>query len=169
MTMRSSASARGSTLLVSMILLAVLSLIGVAAVSLSGRERVAAGARSGNAMLVECAQAAQAQVFAELARWGPGYLTSARQLDTVTLPDGTVLTAPAHYGTNLGAATPPTVKDVVLTVVQGAGGGPVQETDCTNKACFMSGTSQDPYVVVARCTDKAGRTYEAELSFRLGI
>jgi Tfp pilus assembly protein PilV len=160
-------SKRGNTLLISMILLGVLSVIGVAAVSLSARERQNASAQRRYQMLVECANAAQAKIWAELARYGPGYLTSANPVTEVVMPDGTRIASPAHYDFDGGSA--PMVKDVVFTVQEGAGGGPTGERDCTNQACSMTGGAATPYGVVAHCVDAGGREYEVELAFRLGL
>jgi type II secretory pathway pseudopilin PulG len=160
-------SQRGSTLVVSMILLGVLMVIGVAAVSLSSRERQSADAQKRYQLLVECANAAQAKIWAEIARWGPGYLSSGRPVTSIVLPDGTKLESPAHYA----AGSPPTpqIKDIVFTVPQGAGGGPVVERDCTNQACSTAAAGGTPFGVLAHCVDAAGREYEVELAFRLGI
>jgi type II secretory pathway pseudopilin PulG len=158
---------RGNTLIVSMILLGVLSVIGVAAVSLSARERQNANAQKRYQTLIECANAAQAKIWAEVAHWGPGYLTSANPVTSITLPDGTKLTSPAHYLGDGGST--PLVKDVVFTVPQGAGGGPNSEQDCTNQNCAMAAAGGAPYGAVAHCVDANGREYEVELAFRLGL
>jgi hypothetical protein len=69
----------------------------------------------------------------------------------------------------VGTGTPLQVKDVVFTVPQGAGGGPTVERDCTNQACSMTGGAGAPFGIIAHCMDAAGRQYEVEMAFRLGL
>src|SRR5512144_1685410 len=87
----------GSTLVITMILLTVLTVIGVAAVSLGSQERINASGKGKRDALYACANAARIQIWAELAKYGRGYFDSANAPSELTLPDGTTLTAPAHY------------------------------------------------------------------------
>ena len=63
--------ARGAALPLAMILLGVLTVIGVAAVSLSRVERQNAASYSRVDFVTQCANAAQAKLWAEMARSGP--------------------------------------------------------------------------------------------------
>src|SRR5689334_9704737 len=92
-------SASGSTMILVVVLLMVLGIIGVAAVSLGSQERANASSKTQRDRLYACATAARMQVWAELAKYGRGYFDSTNNPDSVTLPDGTVLTAPSHYDT----------------------------------------------------------------------
>src|SRR5512142_1192039 len=88
--------ARGSTLLLVMILLGVLSVIAVAAVALSSQERTNASLKTSRDRLVACASAAQAAIWSEFLAYGPNYLASGRQVPEIQLGDGTRLRA-GHY------------------------------------------------------------------------
>jgi hypothetical protein len=157
----SKTSARGSTLLLAMVLLAVLSVIGVAAVSLSSQERNNASAKARRDALVACANAAQSVIWAELMRFGPRYLGSSLPVATATLPDGTEL-ALAHYMNDPSI----TLVNQVVTPVACTGddeNGPEQVVDLTNRDAALR-LSGHCYRIVARCTDPAGRKLEVEVA-----
>ncbi len=163
--MRSSpARQRGSTLLVTVILLAVLTAAGVAAISITGRERENASIQSRYQKLVECGSAAQALIWAQLARYGTNYVGSTMPVGVITLPDGTQLAAPIHYGQDPSS----TLANVSYTVQAGGGGQGAADVDCTNRLCGQTG-SGNPVLIVARCTDPHGRQYEVELSFAFAL
>ncbi len=155
---------RGSTLLVTMILLTVLTVLGTAAVSLASRDRINASSQARYQRLVQCASAAQAMIWAELARYGGNYLGSSLPVGQVTLPDGTRLAAPIHYDQDAATGT----AAVAYSVVSGGGGPPVADMDCTNKICGQTNRG-NPVNVVARCTDPHGRQFEVEMSFALAL
>jgi type II secretory pathway pseudopilin PulG len=159
---------RGSTLLFTIIMLAVLTIIGVSAVSLSSRERTNAAVTVRTDQLRACAAAAQGQIWAELARYGPGYFTSDVVVGTLSLPDGSRLAAPAHYDTALNANV--RVKSVALPVPDGAGGAStVSMSDLTNGGRMIAGFGNNPYQVVATCYDERGREFEVEFGVRLAL
>lgn len=162
--MRTTRSQHGSTLLLTMILLLVLTAAGVAAISITGRERENASIQSRYQKLVECGSAAQAVIWAQLARYGTNYVGSTKQVGLLTLPDGTKIAAPIHYDQN--PAT--TFANVSYTVQSGGGGQAVADVDCTNRLCGQTG-SGNPVLIVARCTDPFGRQYEVELSFAFAL
>ncbi len=161
-------SQRGASLIVAMVLLAVLSVVGVAAVVLSGQERINAGAQFGYQALVECANAAQAKFWADLQVRGLGYLSPATAstiaVTSIRLPDGRTLDAPAHYGSTgtfyashgigTGSAGTPSAQ-----------GGDI---DITNLIVGGRPPGQ-PTWVTARCTDSAGREHEVEFAFRFSF
>jgi Tfp pilus assembly protein PilX len=152
---------RGSTLLLAMILLAVLSLVGVAAVTLAMQERSNTGAKARRDMQLACANAARVVVFAELARMGSSYLTSTETPPTFTMPDGTVL-AQSHYDTPTGV----TVVDITPSRTLPVSSDPAQygAADLTNAFSTkgIAGTTVPGYEVVARCQDSKGRQLEVE-------
>lgn len=160
--------ARGSTLIIALILLAVLSLIGVAAVSLSTQERANAAAKARVDALGACAQAARAQVWAEVARHGPGYLLSTKALDApIEISGYGTLAAPAHYD----STTAMKVNEVVMAFDRGAsdGGSPLV-LDLTNGDPRAEGLGGGrAYRIVARCVDPAGRALEVEFSMRFAL
>ncbi len=155
---------RGSTLLLTMVLLLVLTAAGVAAVSLTARERDNASVQSRYQKLVECGSAAQAVIWAQLARYGTNYIGSTMPVGVMNLPDGTQLAAPIHYGQD----TSSTVASVSYTVVSGGGSQGASDVDCTNRLCGQT-SSGNPVLIVARCTDPKGRQYEVELSFAFAL
>jgi hypothetical protein len=158
----SSASAHGSTLVLAMILLAVLSLVGVAAVTLSSRERANVGAKAKRDLQIACANAARSIIYAELARYGPGYLSSPQALPTFTLPDGTVLSQ-QHYDTAPGM----TVKDItpqrILSVSADSKSTGASDLTNTFESARVAGGSVPGFDAVVRCEDSKGRMLEVEL------
>ena len=155
---------RGSTLLLTMILLLVLTAAGVAAISITGRERENASIQARYQKLVECGSAAQAVIWAQLARYGTNYIGSGMPVGTLTLPGGTQLAAPIHYGQDPST----TFANVSYTVQSGGGGQGTADVDCTNRLCGQTGGG-NPVLIVARCTDSHNRQYEVELSFAFAL
>jgi hypothetical protein len=154
---------RGSTLLLAMVLLTVLSIIGVAAVSLGSGERTGAGVKSHRDRLVACASAAQAMVWSELARFGPRYVVSSEVTPDVRLPGGMVLRM-GHYGetdavVSVTGAKPVPCKDLS----QGSG----QYVDLTNRDSHFD-LGGACYTVFFRCVDDSGQE-PRELEIELGL
>ncbi len=158
-------SQRGSTLLITMILLLVLTVLGAAAVSLSSQDRANASSQARYQKMVECASAAQSMVWAQLARYGTNYIGSSLPVGVVKLPDGTQLAAPTHYNQDPSK----TFANVITTVQSGGGGAPTMDMDCTNTICGQKGGGGNPVVIAARCTDSSGRQFEVEMSFVLAL
>jgi hypothetical protein len=154
---------RGSALVLVVILLAVLAAIGAAAVTLSSRDRINAGAKSRRDLMVACASAAQVKVWAELARYGPRWLGSDNLITELTLADGTRL-GPLHYDQNSGIAA----KDVVVAL--SAEFGDESVVDLSNRSTSLIGAGK-AYRCVARCTVPGGlfapdRQLEVEFQIR---
>lgn len=146
---------RGGTLLLVLVLLAVLSVIGVAAVSLGSAERTNAALKTHQDRLVACAQAAQASVWSEMLRYGPGYLGSPQPIPDLTLPDGTVLRG-GHYRQTTGIVAKASARAVPCKSQQ------VEEfMDITNRDSFFS-VAGGCFVIFARCVDSQGREMEVE-------
>jgi hypothetical protein len=165
MRRRRNRGSRGGALLLTLIILVVMTVLGVGAVVTSSRERENAYAKSKYDRVIACARAAQAKIWAEIAIYGPGYLTGTRGVTEVTLADGTRLAAPAHYDTAIGAE----IQRVTLVVPEGAGGPQLPKAaNLTNSggATVPIGTVNR---VVARCVDPAGRPYEVELAVRFAF
>jgi type II secretory pathway component PulJ len=161
-------TARGSTLIIALILLAVLSLIGVAAVSVASQERRNASAKARVDALAACAQAARAQVWAEVARFGPGYFASANPLDApIDLTGHGQLAAPAHYD----STTAMRVNEVVIAFDRGASDGAAAPVvDLTNGSPTTDALGGGrAYRIVARCVDPGGRALEVEFSMRFAL
>lgn len=146
---------RGSTLLLAMILLLVLSVIGVAAVSLGSAERAGAGVKTQRDALVACAQAAHAVIWGQMGRAGSNYFRSASTVSDITLPDGTKFRA-GHY-------------DEASTIINVTGARAIpckannteEFLDLTNRDTFFS-LAGDCFLAYARCVDKQGRELEIE-------
>jgi Tfp pilus assembly protein PilX len=161
---------RGSVLVLAVVLLAILAVIGVAAVSLSSQDRINAFATTRADALAACARAAQAQVWGELARYGPGYFGSENPLEApLELADGTRVNAPSHY--DAASASALQVKDVVATYDGGVSDGAVAvAADLTNRSVPLDQlTSGKAYRIAARCIDHAGRELEVEFSMRFAL
>jgi hypothetical protein len=158
-------SARGSSLLLVVILLGVLAAIGAAAVTLSSRERINASAKTRRDLLVACARAAQSQLWAEIGRYGSNYFASTNPVLEAVLPDGTRLVT-AHYDADASGLT---AHDI--SIVTGSGCGEDEGAkDLTNRmGPAMSNCTS--YAVSARCTIPGGafqqdRQLEVEYQFR---
>jgi type II secretory pathway pseudopilin PulG len=163
-------------LVIAMILLAVLSVLGVSAVTLSSEERRNAAAKARRDALQACARAAQAQVWAEVARYGPTYLKSGMLVAApAELPGGMTVRAPAHYSP--GDTNSPedqsaiSVSSVVVQFDQGASDGSLATaSDLTNRAVAIDQLgSGKAYRIVARCRDSKGRELEAEFAMRFTL
>jgi Tfp pilus assembly protein PilX len=162
---------RGSVLLLAVVLLAILAVIGVAAVSLASQDKINAYSKSRVDALAACARAAQAQVWGELARYGPGYFASENPLEApIELADGTKVNAPAHYDAD-PATNPVKVKELVTTFDNGVSDGSQAVTaDLTNRAVPLDQlNSGKAHRVVARCIDPNGRELEVEFSMRFAL
>ena len=162
----------GGALLLTVILLAVLTILGVGAVVSSSRERENAFAKSKYDRVVACARAAQAKIWAEIAMFGPGYLTGTRGVTEVALADGTKLAAPSHYDTVAtadGAGGAAIIKTVTLGVPEGAGGPQLPKAANLSNSGGATVPIGSVNRVVARCTDASGRVYEVELAVRFAL
>jgi Tfp pilus assembly protein PilX len=154
-------AARGSTLVLAMVLLAVLSLVGVAAVSLASQERANVGAKAKRDLQVACANAARMVVYAELARYGSGYLASSTAIPSVTLPDGTVLSQ-QHYDTPAGMTVNQITPARVLPVSSSTKSSGTADLTNSFQAVGTDAPTVQGYEVVAKCTDPKGRQLEVE-------
>lgn len=158
---------RGSTLVLTTILLLVLTLIGVAAVRLASQERINAASKGTRDQLVACANAARLQLWAEISRVGPAYLKGESAAVDINLPDGTTLTTPAHFSfANKDAR--PIVELVSLTPMftgKAGGGG-----DMTNKMVDprkLQGSLGNR--ILARCRDPKGRELLVEFTTKFAM
>lgn len=135
----------GSVIVLVVILLGVLAAIGGAAVLLSSRDRVNAAAKGNRDMMASCARAAQVKVWAEISKYGTGWLGSSTPITEFTLPDGTRL-GPLHYGqtTSMGLVA----KDVVVALSSEFGDESV--VDLTNRSTALLAGSKT-YRCVAHC------------------
>lgn len=165
--MRSRAPApRGNTLIIAMIMLTVLSIIGVAAVSLSTQERRNAGAAKEQDAAVLCANAAQAKLWAEISARGTGYLskTNTMTVTSIKLIDGRQLWAPAHFGST--TTTP--VGSGVGTGSAGSSTGLATDVNVSNTMLGGTGSGAGTWFT-ARCVDDNGREHEVEFGFRFAL
>lgn len=147
--------ARGSTLLLAMVLLGVLSVIGVAAVALSSQERTNAAIKTHRDRLIACAQAAQGHIYAEMLNYGPSYFGSAQPVPEITLSDGTVLRA-GHYG-DTGIVS----INTSFRPVSCKQSTTEEFVDLTNRDSYFSKIGSC-FLIVARCVDDKGRELEVE-------
>lgn len=156
---------RGSTLLMVTVLLAVLAVIGVAAVSLSSRERINAAAKGKRDTMVACANAARMVIWAEVARYGSARLQQQLTEQVFTLADGTTLSAPSHYSDSTDLQVTSLTRNPAP--ISGAGSGTMLGGLSTN---FIGpntaglGSSATAYNFVVRCRDRSGRSTEVEFT-----
>jgi Tfp pilus assembly protein PilX len=157
---------RGAALPLALILLAVLTAIAVAAVSLSGQERVNAASYSRVDYINECATAAQAKIWAELASLGT-YMGQPVAITSIRMPDGSLMTAPAHYDSTPGTTR---VTDVIMVGESSSGSNNAlrYERDVTNTS-FGRQNGRSTYRVIAHCLDGRGRALEIELSLKFAL
>jgi hypothetical protein len=154
--------ARGSALAVAMIVLGVLTVIGVAAVSLSTQERTNAAAYGKLDAVQACANAAQGKIWKELGIHGTMLAASDVAITSITLVDGTILTAPAHYDTPLTA----TIKSVSST--DSKAGAKKRDKNLTNKG--RENFSRDAVnFFVVHCKDASGRELEIEIGIKFAL
>lgn len=154
--------ARGSALAVAMIVLGVLTVVGVAAVSLSTQERTNAAAYGKLDAISACANAAQAKLWKELGVHGTALASKDVAITSLTLADGSVLTAPAHYDTPLTA----TIKSVSST--DSRGGAKKKSGNLTGKGrATVSRDSVNFFVV--HCKDRSGRELEIEIGIKFAL
>lgn len=159
--------ARGSSLVLAMILLAVLAVIGVAAVRLGSVERVNASAKGKRDFLVACAHAARLTLWTAITREGTGYLESTTTPPmTITLPDGTELTAPAAPTGSSKDGLP--VADLV-SFVQIHSAEATAQRDITNAMVGSRIPANSGYLVLTRCRDTKGRELLVELSLKFAF
>jgi hypothetical protein len=163
-TARPAAARRGSALLLVLVLLAVLAAVGVAAVGLGAQDRINSSAKGKRDAMAACANAARLVIWAELAKYGSARLGSALTESQVTLGDGTMLSAPAHfspdttpqvislrnYSAPLGGANAAPNPGLGTNTIVGDGGG--------------IGSGGKAYAFSARCRDFAGRETEVEFT-----
>lgn len=156
--------ARGSALVVSIILIGVLTVIGVAAVSLSTQERANAAAQSRVDAVYACANAAISKLWSEIAVKGTGFAGSTATVTSIRLPDGTVLTAPAHYDT-FAAGSASVGSGVRSTLSYGS---QQKESNLSNtmRETVPVGQAQ---ILNAHCKDPSGRELEVEVVFRFAL
>lgn len=157
--------ARGSALVVSIILIGVLTVIGVAAVSLSTQERANAASQGRVDAIYACANAAIAKLWSEIAARGTGLAGSTATVTSIRLPDGTVLTAPAHYDTFAGGPTP----QVGAGVRSSLSYGQQKKEDNLSNAMRPTVPVGQAQILNAHCKDPNGRELEVEVVFRFAL
>jgi hypothetical protein len=167
--MRTSQPRRGAgfVLLLAVVLLAILTALGVAAVRVAARDRESAGNKSRFDRGIACARAAQAKIWSEVAAFGTGYLVGSQPVTAITLPDGTQLAAPAHWDTATDGSV--SIQSVTLAIAGGAGGAQLPAVQEMSNSGGSTIGSDQVLRVVARCRDSANRTFEIELGVRFAL
>lgn len=161
-----SQAARGSSLVLAMILLGVLAVIGVAAVQLGSQERVNAAGKARRDLMLACAHAARAQLWVDLTRSGSTYLRAETVPTALVLPDGTELQAPSAptYSDKKGLPVADLIGLVTLNLPTEAA-----IRDITNTMTKGRGPSSPGYRILARCRDAKGRELSVELNLRFAL
>ncbi len=164
-------SQRGSALLLSMVLVAILAGLVVAALSFSRSELAGAKADLAGDALVECADAARQHLLSHFKMFGTP--PTQIELNLRTDKPGVVACAP---GLPEGAAclksnhieTATTVKGVRLVGAGMAGGGRNAQ-DLTNKVVRPGALGGQYYTAVVHCEDAQGRQSEVEFGVKFGL
>lgn len=171
-TARRRRAPRGSALVLVVILLAAMTAVSVAVLRLSGQGRIGAATLSSHEALVECANAAKAQLWAAIATNGKSYIanpSSSVVVTSLTLPDGKELLAPAHLDSGSTSTPSAGIRQAAASSPTGIYG----DMDATNTivgggANSGSGNNQATWVT-ARCRDQSGRMHEVEFAFRFSL
>lgn len=158
---------RGSTLLLTVILLVVLTVMGVAAIRLGTQERTNAAAKGRRDALVACAYAARIALFNQLNDRGSGYLDSSELPGTIVLADGTELSSPsAPTGSAKDGLT---VTELIITNAF--------QTAAASKMLDLTNKMVDPQyagsgggkAILARCRDAKGRELYVEFTTKFAL
>ncbi len=159
---------RGSALITAMVMLTVLTIVGVAAVSLSTQEQGNAAAKTRVDFVQACANAAQAKIWAEMSQAGLGYLTSNVTITPMGLP-GSVTLVPGHYDSEASTIT---VSQVTFGGASSAANVNAQsgvDQDCTNRLCGLTNSSGGTRGIFVHCKDAKGREFEMEMAVQLAF
>jgi len=157
---------RGSALILVVIILAVLALMGVAALSLSQQEAANVSRQVNYQMVVACAEAAQRKIWAEIAA-ANGSIPQQSLPTVIPHPYGAMRMSAGHFDQDTSAITQVQLRDnaVKETPPNATSGG--LEIDDTNR--FASGFLNRHYFVFAHCRDSKDRQYEVELMVKFGL
>ncbi len=158
------AAPRGSSLLVTMIALAVLLVIVVGAIRFTGVNREGAAAKLLGDERSACADVARAYVLSRLQLTGvpaSAFPIDERLPDAPAAADQTRVLS-AHYDSTVAGLTLATVEASEFS--ESASG--VREASNT---ISKSGSFGQYYRVVAKCRDARGRESETEMVFRYGL
>lgn len=171
MRMLSSRSRRGSALLITLIALAVLMLLVVAAIQFTGTNRTGAGAKLRGDELAACGEAARRYLVSQLQIFGNtgnsnlpiNSPVDARIIDQATESDRTRVYM-AHYDeTDAG------IEDIAGVSSAFMGAAAKSARDLSNAAPTNATLGGNYYRVVMKCRDLGGRENEVEFLFRFGI
>jgi hypothetical protein len=169
-------SARGNSLLVTMIALSVMMVLVIGAISFTGTNRQAAVGKVRGDRITACADTARRYLLSKLRVYGvsvtdlklSGSCTYARIPDAPNTADQSLI-GPGHYGDDLTAAAP------AVAIVSGSafGEGARQIRDMANAAPGSSTLGGQYYRVVMKCQEPGAagvaRESEVEFVFRYGL
>lgn len=162
-TPRSRKRQRGSGLILAVIVLAVLAMLAAAALQIAQQEAATVSRHISYEMLVSCAQAAQAKLWAEYAN----YNTINPVMPSV-IPGTKSALQLGHYEQNPSTTTSVTFDESAMKPLDpNVISGGIRELDQTNT--FRKGLGGQPYQIFAHCFDDRGRQYEVELLVRFGL
>ena len=167
------ASPRGAVLLLVVVLLAVVTVLALAAIGFSGAERGAASSFRSSEELVACADAGRQYLLSRFRLIGgsPTQLAPTDQrLDLAGLPGcgGAVPADDARCIRSGHLGEPPTISGVRL-IPQVTLGRRSSARDLTNVIAPASGLGGQTYQVVVHCTDSRGAQTEVEFTLRFGL
>ncbi|MBZ4415136.1 hypothetical protein [Myxococcus sp. RHSTA-1-4] len=164
---------RGAVLLLVVVLLAVVTVLAMAAIGFSGSERGAASSFRSSEELVACADAGRQYLLSRFRLIGgsPTQLAPTDQrLDLAGLPgcNGATPTDDARCIRSGHLGEPPAISGVRL-VPQATLGRRSSARDLTNVIAPASGLGGQTYQVVVHCVDGRGAQSEVEFTVRFGL
>lgn len=166
---------RGSALLITLIALAVLMLLVVAAIQFTSTNREGAGSKLRGDELASCAESARRTLMQQLtgANLTASLQDQTAKFPTVTLVDQAILSDRStvglgHYsGADGGSSsTNPAISTITADTIPGS---TKDARDMSNTIAAQSGLGGSPYRVIMTCRDRGGRETEVEFMFRFGI
>jgi hypothetical protein len=156
--------ARGSSLLVTLIALAVLTIVAVGAIAFTGQNREASAVMARGERSNACADAARKYLLSKLRLTGVS--VASLTLDT-QLPDDPVASrrsrlTTSHYDIAAGV-------DTIGVAAAGSVSFSRNQTRDVANVIASSTLGGTPYRVVVKCRDSSGREEEVELAIRYGL
>lgn len=156
---------RGSAMVLVVIILAVLAMLGAAALRLAQQEAVNVSRRIDYQVLASCAEAAQKRVWADIAKYGTN---ASPLLKPTIIPGANTRLVIGHFDNDITDVTSVTFADGLTPVPKDAMSGGIDDNNLTNTIATSRGGGS-PYMLTAHCTDKRGRQYEVELLVKFGL
>ncbi len=162
-------SPRGSALLLTMIVVIVIAVLGVAMIRFAARELAGATAARQNDALVSCAEAGRQLIMSQFRATTVSPASLAALNVQLGGASGTARVVGGHYDSNVQ------VQQVIVLPSTTFGASPNNIRDITNIVAGAGSLGGTPYRVVVHCQDHgdataaSGRQLEVEFGLRFGL